>query len=395
MNTYDVVIIGSGLAGLTLVKEIRKLDKDKSILVVTSDQGESYSKPMLSNSFSKGKLPAQLVMATAQALEKQFNIRVFNQTRVDSIDPNAQRITVNDQYIDYHQLVLATGAECRQLPIKGKDIEEVVSINDLEDYRRFRSLAENKRRILIMGAGLIGCEFADDLIGSDHEVHIVDPSETALSGLIPEIAGNALVKGLEESGVKFHFGTSVNEIIKKSDGICAVLNNGLELDTDVVISAVGLQPNTSLAESADISCNRGIVVNSFLETQINNIYALGDCAEIDGKVMLYVMPLMKSARALAKTVTGKRTEVQFDAMPIATKTPSCPIVVLPPQENEGNWVFQCNGKDVLGLYKKNDELKGFVLTNRHADLKNTLLKKLDPETPKRNPAMDLSRITPG
>ena len=182
MRKYDVVLIGSGLAGLTLVKELRKLDKDKSILMVTADDGESYSKPMLSNCFSKGKLPSDLVLATSEALEKQLNITLVKRTKVESIDPNLQQIHFGDKSIQYRKLVLATGAECKRLPIEGFDLDSVVSINDLNDYRRFRSLVVDKKRIVIMGAGLIGCEFANDLIDSGHEVHVVDPNDTALSG---------------------------------------------------------------------------------------------------------------------------------------------------------------------------------------------------------------------
>ena len=195
--------------------------------------------------------------------------------------------------------------------------------------------------------------------------------------MVPKLAGEAIVAGLDQSGVTFHFKTTVNQIQKYDDYTNVTLSNGIELDTDIVISAVGLSSNTSLAESAGISCNRGILANSSLETSVKNIYALGDCAEIDGKVMLYVMPLMKSARVLAKTLIGKPTEVKFDAMPVITKTPACPVAVVPPIETEGSWMFQCNGKDVLGLYKMNDELKGFVLTNRYVELKNTLLKQLN------------------
>lgn len=375
-----IVIIGTGLAGYSLAREFRKLDKETPLTLITRDDGHSYSKPMLSTGFTKNKSADALSMADPGKMAAQLGASIRSFTDVTSLDAEAKTITVDGEDLAFHKLVLATGAQVNRLSFPGSDSERVLSINDLEDYRVFRQALGEQQHVLIMGAGLIGCEYANDLIIGDHSVTIVDPSSTALNGLIPDFAGEAVVQGLSEAGADFRFGRFVSAIEESDSGqLKATLDDGQSIQADLVISAVGLKPDLSLAQNAGLECDRGIVVNRQLETSATDIYALGDCAQVDGHVLLYVLPLMACARALAKTLNGEPTEVSYGVMPVATKTPACPVVVCPPLSSDGNWEVEQDGLNIQARYlSATGEQLGFVLTGESVSEKQALAKTTVP-----------------
>jgi rubredoxin-NAD+ reductase len=380
MSKAPIIVIGSGLAGYNTVKEFRKLDKETEILVISQDDAHSYSKPMLSTAIAKGKLADELSMGDPGKMASQLNISIRNHTSVDRIDTQNKTLIIGSETLPYSKLVLACGAIVNKLQFPGSDLDKVVSINDLMDYRHFRSLldTEERKHVLIMGAGLIGCEYANDLLTKDYQVTVVDPNSSALSSLIPNEAGKALIQGLEEVGCQFEMDAFVAEISEQADSLLARLSNGKEVECDLVISAIGLKPNTELAQASGIQCGHGIMTDATLQTNAADVYALGDCAEIEGQVRLYVLPLMASARALAKTLNGEATSVNFGVMPVATKTPACPVVVCPPPTNvSGEWQIQQEGLDIAGRFI-NDQgvLNGFVLTGQRTVEKQALVKEL-------------------
>jgi rubredoxin-NAD+ reductase len=378
--TAPVIVLGSGLAAYTFVREWRKLDADTPCLMITRDDGHSYSKPMLSTGLTKNKTADGLSMADPGVMAQQLKLSIRNFTEVTAIDPAHSCIHIGNETLIYSKLILALGAHVNTLNFPGATLDRVVSINDLMDYRRFRSLLPEKGHILIMGAGLIGCEYANDLLNADYSVTIVDPSETPMSTLIPAEAGHCLTAGLAKAGARWKFGHHVHEISAlENDQLCVSLNDGHKVLCDLVISAIGLRPEIRLAAAAGIQCHRGIVTNRYLETSADTIYALGDCAETGGEVRLYVLPLMASARALAKTIAGERTAVDFGIMPVTTKTPACPVITVPPAASSGKWTFQLNGElDLIGRFiNEHGELQGFVLTGAATSEKQTLVQEMN------------------
>lgn len=356
-----IVVIGTGLAGYNLVKEFRKQDAETSVIMITADDGCNYSKPMLSTGFTKGKSASELSMADAGKMAEQLNVTIRTNTRVTGIDADAHTIFIGEEAVVYSKLILAAGASPVSVRIEGAACDHVFAINDLQDYANFRAELDGKKRVLIMGAGLIGCEFANDLTNGDFEVEVVAPSNQLLPCLLPEKAAVALQKGLEDIGVKFHLGAFVNRVTEVESGLIAELSSGKQIETDIIISAIGLRPRLDLAVNAGIKVNQGICVDRLLQTSEKDIYALGDCAEVDGKVLLYVMPLMAAARALAKTLAGQPTEVIYGAMPVMIKTPAMPVVVSPPAL-ECAWDIEAKGTDVKALCRDEDgSLLGYAL----------------------------------
>ncbi|CAI8976990.1 NAD(P)/FAD-dependent oxidoreductase [Pseudomonas zeae] len=373
-----VVIVGTGLAGYNLAREFRKLDSETPLLLITADDGRSYSKPMLSTGFGKNKDADGLSMAEPGTMAEQLKAEVRTHTRISGIDAGHKRLWIGEEAVSYRDLILAWGAETVRVPIEGDGSDLVFPINDLEDYARFRAAAAGKRRVLLLGAGLIGCEFANDLILGGYEVQLVAPCEQVMPMLLHPAAAAAVQAGLESLGAKFHLGPVLTRLQKVADGLEAHLSNGQFIPCDVVVSAIGLRPRIDLAAAAGVQVNRGVVVDRHLKTSHANIYALGDCAEVDGLNLLYVMPLMSCARALAQTLAGNPTAVSYGPMPITVKTPVCPLVVSsPPRGSEGVWTVEGLGADIKALCHGADgQLLGYALTGAAVMEKLALNKQL-------------------
>jgi len=377
-----VVILGTGLSGYGLAREFRKHDTETPLILITSDDGRSYSKPMLSTGYTKDHSANDLAQMDAGSMARALKASVWTMTRVNEIDTEQQLIKVGDSQtaIHYSKLVLAVGAEVIRPPIEGDGLEMVYSVNDLLDYADFRTaVAKNDvKKVCIIGGGLIGCEYTNDLINGGFAVEAVDPLGYCLPTLLPEPAGKAVQAALEEKGARFHFGPLVTAVNKAGNGVAVSLNNGETIAADLVISAVGVRPRVDLAKSSGIAINRGIVTNRLLETSAPNVYAMGDCAEVDGHVLVYVAPLMAAAKALGKTLAGEPTEVSYPAMPVTIKTPACPVVVAPPaRDAEGDWAIEVDGNNVKAQFRDAaGNLLGFALTGEAIKEKMALQKEL-------------------
>jgi len=375
-----IVIIGNGLAGYTLVREIRKLDKEVPITLITREPGYFYSKPMLSTAFASNKDAAQLISTPAEGMATQLAINVLFDVEVSAIDTAKQAIHSNQGEIVYGKLILALGADQIQLPLLGNAAHEVLTVNDLEDYAQFRNAIAGKKKVAILGAGLIGCEFANDLVIGGFEVDVIDLAPHALGRLIPQVAAEMLQSKLSDIGVSWHFGTTIQNIDRNGDQLHITLSDGKSFSSDVILSAVGLKPRIALAQTAGIQTGVGITVNRELETSAPNVYSLGDCAEVEGLVLPYVMPIMQAARALAPSLIGQRTALAYPAMPVMVKTPALPTIVSPPAKStEGHWKVDSIEGGLEARFESADgKLLGFVLMGAATSQRAALTKELPP-----------------
>ena len=375
-----LVIIGTGLAGYNLAREFRKLDTETPLLLITADDGRSYSKPMLSTGFAMNKDADALGMTVAGPMAIQLNAEIRTHTKVTRLDPANRRVWIGSEPVPYRDLVIAWGAQTINVPVAGDAQDAIFPINDLLDYGRFREAAQSKRRVLILGAGLIGCEFANDLLHGGYEVELVAPCEQIMPSLLPVEPAAAVQRGLESLGARFHLGPVLERLERDDDGLVAQLSDGQKVPCDLVVSAVGLRPRTELAEAAGMQVSRGIEVDRLLQTSAEHVYALGDCAEVEGLNLLYVMPLMSGVRALASTLAGQPTPVTYGPMPITVKTPVCPLVVSPPAAgSEGRWSVEGEGNDLTALFQDREgRLLGYALTGTAVQQRLALNKQLPP-----------------
>ena len=380
LSPPGIVIIGSGLAGYTVIRELRKLDKAMPITLITREPGYFYSKPMLSTALASSKSAEQLISTNAEGMATQLDIRIVGDANVTAIDTAAQIVTTSTGSISYGKLVLGLGADQIRLPLRGNAANEVITVNDLEDYVQFRKAIEGKKRIAILGAGLIGCEFANDLVLGSYEVDVIDLAPQALGRLLPEAAAQALQAKLSAAGVRWHFATTVKSINRNGGSILITLANGTVIHSDAFLSAVGLKPRLDLAQAAGIATGEGITVNRQLETSAKNVYAIGDCAEVEGLVLPYVMPIMQAARALAPNLLGQHTTLSYPAMPVMVKTPALPTIVSPPAKGVvGDWKINSVEGGLEARFESSDgKLLGFALLGAATAQRGALTKELPP-----------------
>ena len=375
-----IVIIGSGLAGYTVIRELRKLDKAIPITLVTREPGYFYSKPMLSTALASKKSAEQLQTTSTEGMAAQLEITIVGNADVSAIDTASQTIETSKGSIAYGKLVLGLGSDQIRLPLQGNAANEVITVNDLEEYAQFRQAIEGKKRITILGAGLIGCEFANDLVLGSYEVDVIDLAPQALGRLLPEAAAQALQSKLSEAGVRWHFATTVQSIDRNGDSLSITLANRSVISSDVFLSAVGLKPRLDLAKAAGILTGIGITVNRQLETSAKNVYAIGDCAEVDGLVLPYVMPIMQAARTLAPNLLGQMLALTYPAMPVMVKTPSLPTIVSPPAKGAvGDWKINSMDDGLEARFESSDgKLLGFALLGTATAQRGALTKELPP-----------------
>ena len=373
-----IVIIGSGLAGYTVIREIRKLDKTIPITLVTREPGYFYSKPMLSTALASKKEAAQLISTPSDGMATQLDITVLSECDVSAIDTASQTLQTTKGEVPYGKLVLALGADQIRLPLQGNAANEVITVNDLEDYARFRSAITDKKKVAILGAGLIGCEFANDLALGGYEVDVIDLAPQALGRLLPEAAALELQSKLSAAGIHWHLSTTVQAIDRQADTLVVTLENGNTITCDVFLSAVGLKPRIQLAKASGINTGLGVTVNRELQTNVSNIFAIGDCAEVEGLVLPYVMPIMQAARALAPTLIGQTTALTYPAMPVMVKTPALATVVSPPAKGaEGKWITTPVEGGLEARFESADgKLLGFALMGTATAQRGALTKEL-------------------
>ncbi|WP_296490602.1 FAD-dependent oxidoreductase [Rhodoferax sp.] len=387
--TKPIIIIGAGLAGWTTARELRKLDKTTPLLLITADSGDFYAKPSLSNAFAQKRGPGQLVTTPATGMAESQNVTLQAHTRVTAIDSLNQTVHTSAGEFAYVKLVLATGAQPIRIPIAGDAASAVLSVNSLQDFSHLHErltdvqgaaeATDAKKHIVIMGAGLIGCEFANDLISSGFAVTVVDPASAPIAALLPKGLGEQLGEALARQGVVWNFGTTVQSVDHQGNTSSAFnvkLAGGQTLVADVVLSAIGLRADLSLAQAAGLQCERGIVVDAHLQTSAPNVYALGDAAQyVNGRTLPYVMPIMHAAKALAATLLGQPTAVQFPLMPVAIKTPTLPLVVAAPAPGTaGQWAQSEPG--VWLFTDAHQALKGFALSGTHTSRRAELVKQV-------------------
>lgn len=426
-----VIIIGSGMAGYTLARELRKLTTSLPIVMVCQDSGDSYAKPTLSNAYAQNKLADSIANASAAKMAETLNLTLLNFHQVTDINADEQFIVVrslvneaSQTTLAYRDLVLATGAHSRLLPNLAVNNQTIFAVNHLDEYKSFQqrlnTLKSQKSapvKVAIIGAGLIGCEFANDLIGqntdnqtADITVAVFDKAARPLAQQLPSQAGIMLQDALTQSGVTFYLGTDITSIttnIDTSDNATVTISfdkdkQSQTFEADIVLIAIGLVANTDLAASANIAIassqhinptithlprtvQQGIKVDAYLATSAKHIYAIGDCANVMGSYMPYVMPLMNQAKALAKTLADPNmapTKVAYPAMPVAIKTPSLPLVVLPvPGQYSDDQVYWQTTPTTDGMvmiaHPKDDSnsILGFVLAGKEAAKQRLTLTK--------------------
>lgn len=364
-GTQHIVVVGSGLAGYGVLRELRKLAPDARLTLITQDDGHFYSKPALSTALAKGKVADTLITTPAEKMVAQLKFDLRAGRVVEAIDREDKAVLTTGGPVFYDRLVLALGADPVRPPIDGDAAHRALAVNNLDNYREFREKLPEGARVLVMGGGLVGTEFANDLSATGYTAVVVDMLNHPLAQLVPPGVGDMIRAALATKGVEWHLGRKVLAIHKAGDGISATLDDGTTIEADAVLSAVGLRPHLQLAQDAGLQVGRGIKVDQTGRTSDPDIYAIGDCAEYPQGLAAYVTPIMAAARAIAPSALGTPTDIRFPPLSVQVKTTAYPVVLLPaPIGVEGQWEQVANDeKGLKYLYRDNSgTIRGYVFT---------------------------------
>lgn len=318
-----IVIVGGGFAAQQLVRTLRKRDGEVPIRLVTADSGDEYSKPDLSHVVSRASSSAAMVRLRGCEFAEQQRIVLQPHCRVEAIDRERACLRTPQGEIPYGQLVLATGARARRPDVPGSEL--MVTLNSLAEYAAVETRLARARRVLVLGAGLIGCELAMDLASAGREVTLVDLAPSLLPSLLPAPLVQPLQQALLDAGVTLRLGQGIARLDTHGEGVLATLTGGETSEQGLAIAAIGLRPNIELAAAAGLEVGRGIRVDALLRTSDPRIFALGDGAQWQDQCLPFLQPIVLGANALAGTLLGHPTALALPPMLVKVKTPGYPL----------------------------------------------------------------------
>src|SRR5881296_1720525 len=271
----SVIIVGGGAAGNAAAEMLRREGYEGPVTMITADESLPYDRPNLSKDYLAGTASEEWIPLRSADFYREQKVETFTNTSASAIDTRRRQVTLSDgRSLSYGALLLATGAKPVRLQIPGDDLPHVCYLRTLADSRHIIAKAENAKRAVVIGASFIGLEVAASLRERKLEVAVVGKGSLPLEKILGRELGNLIRETHEDHGVKFHLGRTPAVIQDRQ----VQLDDGTILDCDLVIVGIGVRPNTSLAETAGIATDDGVLVNELLETNVPGIFAAGDIA---------------------------------------------------------------------------------------------------------------------
>jgi len=300
-----LVLVGNGMAGVRALEELLKLAPEAyDITVFGAEPYGNYNRILLSPVLA-GEKRIDEIMLNDEAWYAANGITLHKGKTVVEIDRAARRVVAYDGTVAlYDRLLLATGSVPIVLPVPGHDLEGVVTFRDIRDVDRMLEIAATHRRAVVIGGGLLGLEAANGLRRQGMEVTVLHLMETLMERQLDGTAAGMLRASLEATGLRFLMPARTEAILGNGRVRAVHLADGTEIAADLVVMAVGIRPNTELAEHAGLYCERGVVVNDTLQTYDPCIYALGECVQHRSTTYGLVAPLFEQAKVCANHLAG-------------------------------------------------------------------------------------------
>ena len=354
-----VVIAGAGHAGWAVAEALRALDPVLPITMVTSCNGDRYLKPELSIAMSRGYTRETIVREAGSASAERLSVRLLGETFVVGLTPALHQLRTTRGSLRYTSLVLAMGAQPALLPVMPAN--RCWRINELTAWTGLhQKLSSGAKRIVIVGAGMVGCELADDFARAGHQVVLLDVQSHPLAGLLPIQASERMCAGLEQAGVRFAGGVKVASVTVSADQSKIVTTEcGQRFEADEVVAATGLVTDSRISKGAGLAFDRGIAVDQrTLETSAAQVYALGDCVSIEGAPCRFIEPISKQANAIAHAILNIDYPGYTHTQPvIRLKTKSMPVVLHGLPVPAGVWEMIEDLPDLLKMQQSlNDQV---------------------------------------
>ena len=321
------IILGAGQAGFMTAKTIRENDAESDIFVFDTEKCGLYSKVRLPE-FVAGTIPEGKLMLANEEAFHALNIQTFFGTQVSLIHRNVHQIQIEGgQLFPYDKLILATGADAFIPQVNDLDLVRYFKLRTLNDAKRIIETAETgHKKALIVGGGLLGLEAAWALTQRGCDATVAEFMDRLLPKQLNGKQSAVLQEKLSGMGMKFKLNTSLNSVEKVNDGtIRAVFNDGFAMECSLLLFAAGIRARTDLAKKAKLEVGRAIQVNHRLQTSDPDIFAAGDCAEIDGITPGLWMAARDQGIALGEILTGKRNHFDPPAYSPALKIAGLPV----------------------------------------------------------------------
>jgi len=323
-----VLIVGGGRAGWQMAEALRALDAALPITLVSACAADVYDKPLLSVAMARQMDPGKLVKETGADAAKRLGVRLLANTHAVRICPETRSLRTTRGTLRYDQLVLAHGAQAALPPALPGAL--CWRINHLGAYQRLRAaLGDSAKDVVIVGAGLIGSELANDLALGGHRITLLDVMSQPLARWPGEQVGAPLLEAWKDLPIRFFGGVQVAGVEKLGGHLRVTTACGQKFVADQVIAAAGLATPSRLAQSAALTWDNGIAVDAAtLQTSDPRIHALGDCITLDGQASRYIEPIARQARTIAAHICGQDA-VPYEAKPavVRVKTTSHPMTL--------------------------------------------------------------------
>ena len=323
-----VVIVGAGRAGWQLAETLRQHSATLPITLVTACAGDRYDKPLLSVAMARQLDPLALVSETGRDAAHRLGVTLLAHTHAVRICADTRQLRTTRGVLRYGHLVLAHGAQAALPP--GLPASLCWRINHLDAYQRLRQhLGDQPKDVLIIGAGLVGSELANDLALGGHHITLLDTATEPLARWHDQQAGPQLLDAWRDLSIRFEGGLQVEQVERVGSRYRVSTTSGRRFAADEVVVAAGLLPPHRLAQSAGLDWTHGIAVDAgTLQTSVSRIHALGDCISIDGQCSRYIEPIARQARTLAAAILGQPvTPYEHRAAVVRVKTTTRPLTL--------------------------------------------------------------------
>ncbi len=273
------VIIGNSFAGMFAVEAIRRHDAEGDVLVVSREPQHVYSRAMIHEMLS-GVVEEPMVYLRGWDFYEKMRVRTLLGSQATAIDPDNQTVTIADAPIDYDRLLLATGGAPFVPAIDGLDDVDYYTFTTLGEAQRLKRACNARKSVVVLGAGLIGLQCAEALRHLGMNVTVVEMADSVLPMALDAEASDIVERELDGEGISVRTGNTIEKVLGKAGCPTAcVLKSGEEVACDVLVIAVGVRPDVSMAKEAGLTVERGIVVNNRMQTSKENVFAAGDCAQ--------------------------------------------------------------------------------------------------------------------
>jgi len=313
-----MVIVGGGVAGVTAARTIRENDSKAKISVYADENHLYYPRPRLYEVLSGEAKPQEICMFSGEWYGKR-GIKVHLNKKVLGVDAAKKEILLEDRSrVNYDKLLLANGARSVIPPIKGVEKTGVFTLRSIRDALIINEYTKKTRKAIIIGGGLLGLEFAASLRKLGQQVEVVEIFPRLLPRQLDQDGATILKDQIEARGINIVLGVKTEEILGKETVSGILLGDGKELSGNLVLISAGVKSNTELAVEAGIKVDKGIVVDQYLQTSVDDIHAAGDAAEFEGRVYGIIPAAVEQAKIVAVNMLEKEKQSYKGTIPSNT-----------------------------------------------------------------------------